>query len=49
MRIEFTGVDPRTHRFRIIRDDGSEESEVLETRSFLVHNLRTTRSSARSA
>jgi hypothetical protein len=39
MRIEFTGVDPRPHRFRIIRDDGSEESEVLETRSFLVHDL----------
>lgn len=39
MRIELTGLDPRTHRFAIFRDDGSTESAVLETRSFLVHDL----------
>jgi hypothetical protein len=39
MRIELIGLDPKTHRFRVVRSDGSTESVDLETRSYLVHDL----------
>lgn len=39
MRIELTGLNPKQHRLRIVRDDGSSESVDLETRSLLAHDL----------
>lgn len=39
MQIELTGLNPRQHRFRIVRADGSTESVELETRSMLAHDL----------
>jgi hypothetical protein len=39
VRIEFTGLTPKTHRFAVLRDDGSVDAVQLETRSLLVHDL----------
>jgi hypothetical protein len=39
LRIRFTRIDNQTHRFEAVRPDGSVEMRVLETRSFLLHDL----------
>lgn len=39
MQIRLTRVSNTTHRFELERADGSCESAVLDTRSFLVHDL----------
>lgn len=39
MRIELTGLTPKTHQLTIVRDDGSVDTVQLETRSLLVHDL----------
>lgn len=39
MRVELTRIDNRTHRLRVVRDDGSGDEAVLETRSLLLHDL----------
>lgn len=39
MRIEFTGLNAKAHRFAVVRDDGSVDAAQLETRSLLVHDL----------
>ena len=39
MRVRFTKLTDATHRFEVLRDDGSSERAELETRSFLLHDL----------
>jgi len=39
MRVLFTKVTDDQHRFAVVRDDGSEDSADLETRSLLLHDL----------
>ena len=39
VRVLFTRLSDRTHRFEVARQDGSSERAVLETRSYLVHDL----------
>ena len=39
VRVLFTRLSDRTHRFEVTRGDGSSENAVLETRSYLVHDL----------
>jgi hypothetical protein len=39
MRIELTKVTDDLHRLAIHRDDGTTETALLETRSFLLHDL----------
>lgn len=39
MRIVLTRLTDRTHRFEIVRRDGSQERVELETRSLLLHDL----------
>lgn len=39
MLIRFTRLSNDRHRFEIIRDDGTHESQELETRSSLLHDL----------
>jgi len=39
MQIEFTRLTEKVHRLTIQRDDGSQESVELETRSLLLHDL----------
>jgi hypothetical protein len=39
VRVVLTRLSDRTHRFEITRRDGSRDDVVLETRSYLVHDL----------
>lgn len=39
MLIRFTRLSNDRHRFEIVRDDGTRESQELETRSALLHDL----------
>jgi hypothetical protein len=39
MRIELTKLTDDQHRLRITRADGTSEEALLETRSFLIHDL----------
>jgi hypothetical protein len=39
LRIRLTRLNPTHHRFEAIRATGSVETRVLETRSFLIHDL----------
>lgn len=39
MRISLTRLNDERHRLSVARDDGTEESCELETRSFLLHDL----------
>lgn len=39
MRIVLTKLTDRSHRFEVVRDDGSREEAELETRSLLLHDL----------
>ncbi len=39
MQIIFTKVSPTHHRLECVRGDGSRESAILETKSFMPHDL----------
>ncbi len=39
MRIRLTKLDDRQHRLEVVRADGTTAERVLDTRSFLVHDL----------
>ena len=39
MKIIFTKETPTHHRFEIVRSDGTRETSLLETRSFMPHDL----------
>lgn len=39
MKIRFTKETPTHHAFEIVRDDGTSEKSLLETKSFIPHDL----------
>jgi hypothetical protein len=39
MRVLFTKLSDRRHRFEVVRDDGTRENVELDSRSFLLHDL----------
>jgi hypothetical protein len=39
MKVRFTKETPTQHSFEIVRADGSKETSILETRSFMPHDL----------
>lgn len=39
MRVLLTPLDPRTHRLEVVREGGTRDARVLETRSYIVHDL----------